>query len=72
MIIVAPTHAPKDTVQLVAAHFGKYALISEMPQTAHIKCLPRRHTAMFAMRLQMAQSLHMEQSLRLAQEKSMW
>ena len=35
MIITAPTHAPDDTVRLVAAQFGKYGSISETPQTAH-------------------------------------
>ena len=35
MIITAPTHAPDDTVRLVAARFGKYGFISEIPQTAH-------------------------------------
>ena len=35
MIITAPTHALEDTLRLVAAQFGKYGSISEMPQTAH-------------------------------------
>ena len=35
VIITAPTHAPGDTVWLVAAQFGKYGSISEIPQTAH-------------------------------------
>ena len=35
VIIIAPTHAPDDTVRLVTAQFGKYGSILEIPQMAH-------------------------------------
>ena len=61
VIITAPTHAPDDTARLVAAQFGKYGSISEIPQSAHQVFAKTTHY-----------SVCYEATDRSAREKSVW